>query len=141
VNPRFDRTTLLLDYSVLASREIPAFRVELRADGLLVYRPVSGLVLTYAVARQVLAEGLKIADGPKPTMVLMQDMARVERQARAFFASEEYMRLCSQTALVVGSPVSRVIGNFFVGLNRPRYPCKIFDRPDLAVAWLRGFLQ
>jgi hypothetical protein len=131
----------LLEHRVLASREIPAFRVELRSDGLLVYHPLPGLALTYAIARQVLVEGLKIVDGPKPTMVLMQDMARVDREARALFASEEYMRLCSQTALVVGSPVSRVIGNFFVGLNRPRYPCKIFDQPELAAAWLRGFVR
>lgn len=68
-------------------------------------------------------------------------MARVDRGARAFFAGEEYMRLCSQTALVVGSPVSRVIGNFFVGLNRPRYPYRIFDDPALATEWLRGFVS
>ena len=84
---------------------------------------------------------MQIADAPKPTLVLMPDMARVEREARAFFASEEYMRLCSQTALVVGSPVSRVIGNFFVGLNRPTYPCKIFDDPELAAQWLREFVS
>jgi hypothetical protein len=131
----------LLEHRVLASREIPAFRVELRSDGLLVYHPAPGLVLTYSIARQVLVEGLKIVDGPKPTMVLMPDMARVDREARAFFASEEYMSLCSQTALVVGSPVSRVIGNFFVGLNRPKYPCKIFDQAELAAAWLRGFVR
>lgn len=129
------------DHHVLASREVPAFRVELRADGLLVYHPAPGLVLTYPLARQVLAEGLRIVDAPKPTMVLMQDMARVDREARALFASDEYISLCSQTALVVGSPVSRVIGNFFVGLNRPKYPCKIFEEPVLAAAWLRGFVR
>lgn len=125
---------------VIASRDTPWFRVALRADGLLVYHPVPGLMLTYEVALQVLEQGLQIASSPKPTMVLMQDIARVDREARAFFASEEYMRLCSQTALVVGSPVSRVIGNFFVGINRPKYPHKIFDDHELAVEWLRGYV-
>lgn len=126
---------------IVAARDTPWFRVSVRTDGLLVYQPVPGLVLSYPIALQVLEVGLQIADSPKPTLVLMQDVARVEREARAFFASEDYMRLCSQTALVVGSPVSRVIGNFFVGLNRPRYPNKIFDDPDLAVTWLRGYVQ
>lgn len=125
---------------IIAARDTAAFRVELRSDGLLAYHPVPGLVLTYPIALQVLEVGLTIADSPKPTLVLMQDMGRVERDARAFFASEDYMRLCSQTALVVGSPVSRVIGNFFVGLNRPKYPHKIFDDPAQAVTWLRGFV-
>ena len=125
---------------VVASRECPWFKVELRSDGILAYHPIPGLVLTHEVALQVLEVGLQIVDGPKPTMVLMQDIARVEREARAFFASEEYMQLCSQTALVVGSPVSRVIGYFFVGLNRPKYPYKIFEDPELAAEWLRGFV-
>ena len=126
---------------IVASRECPWFTVVLRADGILAYHPNPGLVITYDVALQVLEVGMQIADAPKPTLVMMPDLARVEREARAFFASEEYMRLCSQTALVVGSPVSRVIGNFFVGLNRPTYPCKIFDDPALATEWLRGFVS
>ena len=131
----------MLDAPFVASKQHPAFRVALRSDGILVYFPVPGLVLTYAIAIQILDEGSQIISGPRPTMVLMQDMARVEREARAFFASEEYMRrLSSQTALVVGSPVSRVIANFFVGLNRPAYPCRAFDDPELAVSWLRRFI-
>ena len=125
---------------VVASRECPWFRVDLREDGILAYHPIPGLVLTHEVALQVLVVGMQITDAPRPTLVLMQDMARVEREARAFLASQEYMRLCSQTALVVGSPVSRVIGNFFVGLNRPSYPYKLFDDPELAAEWLRGFV-
>ena len=49
------------------------------------------------------------------------------------------MRVWSETALVVGSPVSRVIGNFFVGLNRPKYPLRLFDDQEFATAWLLGF--
>ena len=124
---------------VVASRECPWFTVVLREDGILAYYPVPGLVLTHEVALRVLQLGLEIADGPKPTLVVMPDMARVDREARALFASDDYMRLCRQTAGVVGSPVSRVIGNFFVGLNRPKYPYKIFDDPELATEWLRGF--
>lgn len=125
---------------IVASRECPWFTVVLRDDGILAYYPIAGLELTHSIALQVLEIGLQIADGPKPTMVLMRDMARVDREARAFFASQQYMQLCSQTALVVGSPVSRVIGSFFVGLNQPTYPVKIFDDPEHAAAWLRSFV-
>jgi hypothetical protein len=126
----------------MAAREHALFRVTLRSDGILVYHPVPGLLLTYEVARAVLDMGLQIIDGPKPTMVLMQDIARVDREARAFFASEEYMtRLSCQTALVVGSPVSRVIANFFVGLNRPRYPHRVFNDSERALQWLRGYVR
>ena len=126
---------------VVATRKCSWFTVVLRDDGILVYYPIPGAVITLRGALQVLELGLQIVDGPKPALVLMQDIARVDREARAFFSSEEYLRLASQTALVVGSPVSRVIGNFFVGLNRLKYPCSVFDDPELAVAWLRTFLS
>jgi hypothetical protein len=126
-------------YRVVTSRECPWCTVVLRDDGIVSYHPKPGTIINYELATEVLRLGLQIAGGPWRSLVLMQDLARVNREARALFASEEFMQLCSQTALVVGSPVSRVIGNFFVGLNRPKYPYRIFDDPALAVAWLRGF--
>lgn len=126
---------------IVASRECPWFTVVLRDDGILAYHPRPGLVLTHEVALRVLELGLQVTQGPAPTLVLMRDMARVEREARSLFTSEAYMRLCSQTAVVVGSPVSRVIANFFLGLNRPKYPYQVFDDPELATEWLRGFVS
>ena len=126
---------------IIASRECRWFTVMLRDDGILHYAPIPGLELTYPIALQVLELGLQIVDSPKPTLVQMPQMVRVDRESRALFASEAYMRLCSQTALVVGSPVSRVISIFFVGLNRPKYPYKIFDDAELATTWLRGFVS
>ena len=124
----------------VASRKCDLFSVYLRDDGLLEYRPVPGALLTHAGAMQVLALGKEIAGGrARPTLVRMEDIGRVDREAREFFASEEYLALSSQTALVVGSPVSCVIGNFFVGLNPILYPCKVFTDPVKAEAWLRGF--
>jgi hypothetical protein len=41
-------------------------------------------------------------------------------------------------ALLVGSPVTRVIGNFFIGLNKPRWPVRLFRSESDALAWLGG---
>ncbi len=41
--------------------------------------------------------------------------------------------------LLIGSPVSRVIGNFFMGLNKPIYPTKLFTDPQKAIRWLQTF--
>ena len=126
---------------VVAMRECSGFSAYLREDGLLVYRAAPGLVITHALAREIIEIGVQIVDEPKPTMVLMQDIARVDREARMLFASEQYTRLCSHTALVVGSPVSRVIGSLFVGRNRSKNLYRIFDDPRLATVWLQGFVR
>lgn len=123
--------------SLVASRSCSWFTVGLRRDGILVYQPLPGADVSIDFAAQVLELGLQVAEGrTRPTLVLMQDVARIDREARAFFASDAYLRLSSQTALVVSSPVSRVIGSFFIGLNRLKYPCKVFDDQERAVAWL-----
>ena len=73
------------DARVLASLECPWFTAQVREDGILTYRPVPGLVLTRDIATQVLRIGRQITERPPvPTLVLMQDIARVDREARAF---------------------------------------------------------
>ena len=124
---------------VVAFRDGTHYRVELRSDGILCYRVLPGGVFTGDMARRILADGLALTNRPLPCLVLMQEVARAEREARAFFASEDYLSLASHTALVVGSPVSRVVGNFFVGLNPPKYPIRIFNDPTKAVEWLRTY--
>jgi hypothetical protein len=125
--------------SIVASRSWSGFTVGLRTDGILIYEPRAGVDISIDYASQVLELGLQIAGGrTRPILVLMQDVRRIDREARAFFASDAYLRLAYRTALVVSSPVSRVIGNFFVGLNRLKYPCKVFDEQERAVVWLGG---
>lgn len=116
------------------------FRVALRSDGLLCYFASDAMVINLEVCKEIFRGGLAVTDRPRPTLVLMQNLARVDRQAREFFNSDEYLQVASQSALVVGSPVSRVVGSFFLGLNRVKYPARLFTDPNLAVSWLRGFL-
>lgn len=123
--------------SIVASRSWSGFTVGLRTDGILIYLPRAGVDISTEYASQVLELGLEIAGGrTRPILVLMHDVRRIERDARAFFASDAFLRLAHRTALVVSSPVSRVIGNFFVGLNRLKYPCKVYDDQERAIAWL-----
>jgi len=125
--------------NIVASRTCSEFNVGLRKDGILVFQPRPGADVSIEFAAKVLELGLEVANGrTRPTLVLMQDLARIDREARTFFASDAYLTLTCQTALVVSSPVSRVIGNFFIGLNRLKYPCKIFDDQEHAVAWLQA---
>lgn len=39
-------------------------------------------------------------------------------------------------ALVVASPVTRVIGSFFIRINQPPYPVALFSDVETARAWL-----
>lgn len=45
--------------------------------------------------------------------------------------------MSSKVALMVESPATRIIGNVFLKVSKPRIPTKLFQNRDAARAWLR----
>ena len=130
-----------MDSSLIVNKhESQIAEILLRADGILVYHPRPNLMIDLDAAQLILAYGRSLVDHPVPVLVHMGAIRRVTREARAFFASDDYTQLAAQSALLVSSPVSRVISNFFIGLNKPLYPLRLFTDEASAVAWLREFL-
>jgi hypothetical protein len=96
---------------------------------------------TLQTAQENIAACAKICQGKKrPMLVDFRQIKAQTREARAYYAGEESAKIFSAVSLLVASPVSRVIGNFFTGLNRPIYPLRLFTSEDEALAWLKGFL-
>jgi hypothetical protein len=76
-----------------------------------------------------------------PAVVDMSGVRSVDRPARALYSGEKAKNTYLAVALVTNSPVSRVLGNFFLGLNKPSMPVRLFDREVDAVTWLRGLFD
>jgi len=76
----------------------------------------------------------------RPLLIELGQVRRMSREARVLVGGPECARVVSAAALVVSSPVGRAIGNFFIGLNKPIAPTKLFNDEVTALAWLRGFL-
>ncbi|MET0594446.1 MAG: hypothetical protein ABW133_17220 [Polyangiaceae bacterium] len=57
---------------------------------------------------------------------------------REFYASQEANRFVKGMALLIASDTGRMIGNFFLKLNRPPSPCRMFTRPRSALEWLHS---
>lgn len=75
-----------------------------------------------------------------PLLVDMTQISGINKQARDYHSSDESSGYFSAVALLVKSPLSRMIGNFFSGLNKPNYPMRMFNSEEQALAWLRTFL-
>ncbi len=61
-----------------------------------------------------------------------------ERPARIEFARRG--DLVSAVALVVGTPLSRMMGNFFLSVSRPMAPTRLFEDEASELAWLHRFV-
>jgi hypothetical protein len=77
---------------------------------------------------------------PRPWLIDIRLGQGVDRQARVYYSSEAVARLTQAVALLIGSPVSRVVANFFIGLNKLLVPTKLFTSEDKAVVWLKTFI-
>jgi hypothetical protein len=75
----------------------------------------------------------------RPVFVDMTAIKFMSRDARMYFAGPETANVESAAALLVRSPLTRAIGNFFLGLNKPLFPTRLFTSESEALAWLRGF--
>lgn len=73
-----------------------------------------------------------------PTALLadIRTLRGVSLGVRVHMSSERAGRYLSRVALVADSPLTRTIGNFFMRLNRPPFPLRIFDAEDEALRWL-----
>jgi hypothetical protein len=73
-----------------------------------------------------------------PTSLLadIRTLRGVSLGVRTHMSSERAGRYLSRVALLADSPLTRTIGNFFMRLNRPPFPVRIFDAEEEALRWL-----
>lgn len=76
-----------------------------------------------------------------PLLVDARNVKYMEREARKHFSTNGRDTKINSFAVMVKSPLSRMIGNFFMGLNKPMMPARLFDDEQEAIAWLKRFLQ
>jgi hypothetical protein len=64
--------------------------------------------------------------------------SRFSPQAMKFSASDEGLKYTIADALVVNYLGQRLTANFYLGINRPRKPTRIFNSEKDAMRWLRS---
>ena len=72
-------------------------------------------------------------------LVDMRGVRSQSREARHYFAGEQAEQVTRAVALLIGSPVSRVLANFYLRLRRQRIPTALFNDEAAAVSWLLAF--
>lgn len=111
--------------------------VSLEPAGILRYDYPDGVELELADAQAILARAAQLTDRPRPCLILIGKRVKVSREVRDYFARHPDNRaVTAAAAMVVQSALGRMIGNFFVGLNRSRFPQQVFDDELEARAWI-----
>jgi len=75
-------------------------------------------------------------DQAYPILVDMRNIRSISKEARDHFAMRGRKPGVVAIAMLVSSPLSRIIGNFFLGLNQPEVPTKMFTERTSAEVWI-----
>lgn len=75
-----------------------------------------------------------------PILVDIRQIRSISREAREHFTMKNRKPNVSAIGLLVKSPLSSLIGNFFLGINKSSVPTRIFTSEKKATEWLRKFL-
>ena len=79
----------------------------------------------------------KCTDEPRFLLADVRCVNSVSVELRDYFASVEVAGILPTRAILVASPVAKVMGNMFLKMIRPKFMAKIFIDELEAVNWLK----
>jgi hypothetical protein len=74
----------------------------------------------------------------RPLLIHFQTAAPQTPECRAYYMSDEGASAVSGVAVVTTSVLGRVVGNLMIGMNKGRYPFRLFGSETQASAWLQS---
>ncbi len=74
-----------------------------------------------------------------PILVNIREINEIKKEARDHFTMKVRTLGVSAIAILINSPVSRIIGNFFMGINRAIVPSQLFTSKEKAIIWLNRY--
>lgn len=120
----------------------PTARIWLGEDNIARWQTLPGAAETLDSIREgTLALWQICGKRPAPLLVDIGGSRSISKDARTFLEGTEAAETVLAVALLVSSPVSRVIGNFMSHINHPQRPLQLFSSEDKALEWLRGFMS
>ncbi|MES2589165.1 MAG: hypothetical protein V4622_09300 [Bacteroidota bacterium] len=92
--------------------------------------------LEFAKENSVAVNSLSKKGEKFPLIVDARGIKSMTRDARNQFSTRGRKTFVTSFAIIIDSPLSRVIGNFFMGINKPAVPTRLFESEEKAKEWL-----
>ena len=101
-----------------------------------------GIKIDLDIAKRIVEFRLKITDGNVyPVLIFNQGVISMDKAARDFLASTEGTMGVKAAAMMLDSAFSSFLGNFYLSVNKPPMPVRIFTNTEAALKWLRKYID
>jgi len=120
------------------TRETEHITFTLREDGVMEIVCQPGTTMTLELGKlstQVISE--LIGTEARPLLCDLTNVVKMNQDCRKYFAGPEHAKVFTRCALIITSPISRIIGNFFLGANKPIRPTRLFTNVGEGLKWLK----
>lgn len=85
---------------------------------------------------------LQLSEGkPYGVLVTAEELTSFSKETRELLSSKEFMDLTIAKALVFDGLGQKLIGNFYLHVNKPHIKTRLFNDKKKALEWLRSELQ
>ena len=116
--------------------DTPYVHYELR-DDLLIGTYKKGLKINLSIVKEIIKTRLEFQEyKPVVGLIYNQGVIKLDKKAREYFISGEGTKGIIAAAFVVDSPFTSFMANFFVSVNKPKIPVRIFSNEKDALKWL-----
>jgi hypothetical protein len=75
-----------------------------------------------------------------PTIANIISIKKLTKETRDFLASEEGCEGIAALAILINSSIGSMIGNFWIKINKPLRPTKLFTEEGEAKKWLKQYV-
>ncbi len=101
-------------------------------------KPNIDIVLEHAVENSAVVTSF-FKEKKFPILIDARNIKSMSYEARHHFSAHGRETKTNAFGIIIGSPISRVLGNFYLGINKPAVPTKLFDNEEDATKWLKQF--
>jgi hypothetical protein len=99
-----------------------------------------GAHLTLADAEASMAGYDRLRQGRRLTLVVdSRGIREFSREARRLYARPQTAQITAAVALLIDSPFNATMGNFYLQINKPVVPTRLFASEAEAFEWLGAF--
>lgn len=99
-----------------------------------------GITLTLSEVKTNIEVVRQLSGGKRmPLCIDISQIGSITREARQYSAGESVEEVISALAILIGSVMTQVLGNLWLGINKPVFPSRLFTSRDEAMRWLRNY--
>ncbi len=100
-----------------------------------------GVEMKLEQAEANIAACIELARGKSiPILIDESEIKSMDRACRDCYARRT-RNVFSAVAYMARSTMGKIVGNFYLGINKPSHPFRLFTSESDAVEWLRGFVR